>query len=406
MKENKKILDSIRPVWAEIDLNCLENNIKEARRLTGEKVQICAALKANAYGHGAVKAAKVFLENGIERFSVAILDEAIELRKAGIEAPILILGYTEPKQSDRVAIYDITQTIFSFDAAKALSDASLKLNKKSKIHIKIDTGMGRLGFNCQSNQEDPIAMEKIIDEIKIIDALPGIDVEGIFTHFSTADEPDKSYTMMQFRLFQELIRNLEQQGIIIPMKHCANSAAVYDFPETHLDMVRPGILLYCMPKLPGEHRIQIHPKQVMNLKTRIIQVKELREGDSVGYGRSFIAEKSVKIATLPIGYEDGYNRQLSNGRGEVLIKGKRAPITGRICMDQCMVDITGIDDVCVGDEAVLFGAQGEDFISVDEIADKLNTISYEVICSISVRVPRVYYKNGKIIDYTNYLLSR
>jgi len=388
-----KDLRQIRPAYAEINLDNLAHNMREVRRLAGENAQVMAVIKADGYGHGSTKIAQTLLDNGADRLAVAVLDEAIELRHAGFKVPIFVLGYTQPERAEEVVKHDLEQSVYSLEAAEALSRYAAAQNKTALVHIKVDTGMGRIGL--QANAE-------AVEIIKSIHALPGIKIKGIFTHFAVADEVDKSYTQMQFDKFKWIYTELEKQGIQIDIKHCGNSATIIDLPDMHLNMVRAGIMLYGLAPSTDVMLNKLELKQVMSLKVRITHVKEIEAGQSVSYGRRFIAEKTSKIASLPIGYADGYTRLLS-GKAEALIKGKRVPVVGRICMDQCMIDVTGIEDVKVGDEVVLFGQQGSGFISIDEIAEKLGTINYEVVCMISRRVPRVYTQNGEVVEVLNYL---
>lgn len=386
-------LREIRPAYAEVNLDNLAHNIREVRRLAAKGSQVMAVIKADGYGHGSTKIAQTLLENGADRLAVAVLDEAIELRKAGIKAPVFVLGYTQPERAEEVVNYDLEQSVYSLEAASALSKAAQAQGKTVPVHIKVDTGMGRIGLQVN---------EQAVETIKTIHALPGVMVKGLFTHFAVADEVDKSYTQMQFERFGWICSQLEAQGINIEIKHCGNSATIIDLPDMHLNMVRAGIMLYGLAPSPDVMLNKLELKQVMSLKVRISHVKEIETGQSVSYGRKFIAEKKSKIASLPIGYADGYTRLLS-GKAEALVKGQRVPVVGRICMDQCMIDVTGIEDVKVGDEVVLFGQQGDGFISIDEIAEKLGTINYEVVCMISRRVPRVYVKNGEVVEVLNYL---
>ncbi|OGO78486.1 MAG: alanine racemase [Clostridiales bacterium GWB2_37_7] len=388
-----KDLRQIRPAYAEINLDHLAHNIREVKRLAGKESQVMAVIKADGYGHGSAKIAQTLLDNGADRLAVAVLDEAIELRQAGFKVPIFVLGYTQPERAEEVVKYDLEQSVYSFEAAEALSKIAVDQNKTVLIHIKIDTGMGRIGLQ---------ANEGAVKVIKGINALPGLMIKGIFTHFAAADEVDKSYTHMQFEKFKWICHELEAQGINIEIKHCGNSAAIIDLPDMHLNMVRAGIMLYGLAPSPDVMLGKLELREVMSLKVRISHVKEIDAGQSVSYGRKFTANQKSKIASLPIGYADGYTRLLS-GKSEALLKGKRVPIVGRICMDQCMIDVTGIEDVKVGDEVVLFGQQGDGFISIDEIAEKLGTINYEIVCMISRRVPRVYVKNGEVVEVLNYL---
>jgi len=384
-------LNRIRSVWAEINLDNLAHNMREIRRLTDKNAMVTAVIKADGYGHGAKHIVETLLENGADRFAVAVLDEALDLRGFGIGKPILIMGYTQPERAREVVENDIEQAVYTYEVAKAISDESVKQNKKAKIHIKIDTGMGRIGLRPE---------EKVVDFVKKISKLPNIIIEGIFTHFAIADDADKDYTYKQFEKFNWTINKLKEAGIKINIRHCANSATIIDLPDMHLDMVRAGIILYGLAPSFDVMLDRIDLKQVMSLKACISHVKEIEADESVSYGRKYIAAKKSKIASLPLGYADGYTRMLS-GKAEALVKGVRVPIAGRICMDQCMIDVTGIDDVNVGDEVVLFGEQMGAFISIDELAEKLDTINYEIVCMISKRVPRVYTKNGKVVNIVN-----
>jgi len=373
----------VRPAWLEINLGNLAWNIKCIRETTDANAMICASVKSNAYGHGAVQAAGVLLANGADRLSVAILDEALELRGAGFNTPILILGSMEKDGAGEIVANNITQTINSFEEAKALSDEALRQNKKAAIHIKADTGMGRLGFVF----DNPVVYDEIID----ISSLPGVYIEGLFTHFASSDESDVSYTDLQLCRFESVINELYRRGLHIPLKHSSNSAAIAGFRKAHLNMVRPGIALYGgAGALPGPHHIDMALRRVMSLRTKIALIKTVPAGASISYGRRFVAGRESRIATLPLGYSDGYNRGLSCGVGEVLVRGKRAPVAGTVCMDMFMADVTGIGGACAGDEAVLFGRQGADEITLEEISDKLDTIPYEIMCAISRRIPRVY----------------
>ena len=388
-------LDEVRPVWAEIDLDNLAHNMREVRKNTKEDSLVTAVVKADAYGHGAIKSAETFLNNGADRLAVATLSEAIELRKANIEVPILILGYTPKGQYPLVIKWDITQTIFDYESARILSEEAAKLGKDAIIHIKIDSGMGRIGF---------LPNDKSIEEIIKISKLPNLNMEGIFTHFATADEKDKSYTRLQYNRYMEVIEKLEKAEIHIPIKHISNSASIIDFEEYDLDMVRGGIMIYGLWPSDEVNKEKIDLKPAMTLKAKISNVKQVPKDTGISYGQIFVTERKSKIATIPIGYADGLTRLLST-KGEVFVKGRRAPIVGRICMDQCMIDVTDIDDIVVGDEVVLFGYGEEAYPHVDEIANKLNTINYEIVCMVGRRVPRVYIQNGKIVEVKDYLLD-
>ncbi len=387
-------VDYIRPVWAEINLDNLAYNMRKVRERVGKEALVMAVVKANAYGHGSIKAAETFLNNGADRLAVAILREALELRRANINAPILVLGYTPKCQYHNVVKYDIIQTIWDYESAKILSDTAVQLNKKAIIHIKIDSGMGRIGFSSK---------EKAIEEITNISNLPNLYIEGIYTHFATADEKDKSYSRKQYEYFMEIIEALEQRNISIPIKHVSNSAAIIDLPEYNLNMVRPGIMLYGLYPSDEVEKERVDLRPAMALKAMISHIKEVPNGTGISYGRIFITKRQSKIATLPIGYADGFPRLLTS-KGEAFLKGKRVPVVGKICMDQCMIDITDLDDVKIGDEVTLFGYE-EGVPHVDEIADKLSTINYEIVSTVGRRVPRIYVKNGEIIDIEDYLLG-
>lgn len=388
-------LKDSRPVWAEINLNHLAHNIKEVRRLVGRDVVITAVVKADAYGHGALLSAKTLLDNGGDRLAVATLSEAMELRKAGIKAEILILGYTPSYQSNSIIENGITQTIYNLQGAKALSDEAKKLGKTAKIHLKIDTGMGRLGFLSQE-----VSIKKIIEIIN----LPNIYVEGIFSHFAKADEKDKDFSIQQYERFIRVINDLKKADIEIPIKHIANSASIIDMPEYNLDMVRAGIMLYGLYPSDEVNKGRVELKPVMTLKATISNIKTVPKGVGISYGHKFVTDKTYKIGTLPIGYADGFTRLLTS-KGEVSIKGKRVPIIGSICMDQCMVDASDFEDVNVGDEVILFGDGSMNEPIADELASSLGTVNYEIVCMISRRVPRVYIKDNRIVCIKDYLSS-
>lgn len=386
-------LEDLRPVWAEINLDHLAHNIKEVRRLVGREAIVTAVVKADAYGHGAVLVANTILDNGGDRLAVATLSEAMELRKAGIKAETLILGHTPIYQSKRIIENGLTQTIYNLQDAKVLSDNAKGLKMTAKIHLKIDTGMGRLGF---------LPDKASIDEIKEIFKLPNIYVEGIFSHFAKADEKDKSYSVLQYEKFNWIISELKKVGIEIPIKHIANSASIIDLPEYNLDMVRAGIMLYGLYPSHEVNKSIVKLKPAMTLKTRISNVKTVSEGVGIGYGHKFVTDKTSKIGTLPIGYADGYTRLLTK-KAEVSVKGKRTPIIGSICMDQCMIDISSFEGINIGDEVILFGDGSMNEPTADELANSLGTVNYEIVCMVSRRVPRVYIKNEEIVYIKDYL---
>lgn len=388
-------LKKIRSAWAEVDLDALAHNMREVKRLAQKDALVTAVIKADGYGHGAKKIAQTLLDNGADRFAIAVLDEGIELRRAGFTVPILVLGYTDKERAEEVVSYGLEQAVYSWDLAEGLSKEAARQGKIAKIHIKVDTGMGRIGL--QPNSDSVLLIKKI-------NQLPNIAIEGIFTHFAVADAVDKTYTEGQYEKFNWICRELELGNVKINVRHCGNSATIIDLPDMHMNMVRAGIMLYGLKPSDEVMLGKLELKQVMSLKVRIAHVKEIEAGQSVSYGRKFIAEKKSRIASLPIGYADGYTRMLS-GKAEALIKGRRVPVVGRICMDQCMIDVSGIDDVKVGDEVVLFGKQGDGFIHIDELAEKLGTINYEIVCMINKRVPRVYIKDGRVVDIMNYIIG-
>lgn len=388
-------LSQMRPAWAEININALIHNMKEIRRVTSPNASIMAVVKANAYSHGTAQIAPYLLENGADRLAVAFLDEALELREEGVTAPILILGYTEPQHAEKLIRYDFSQMVFSYELAKALSDEAGRQGKLARIHIKIDTGMGRIGF---------LPTEESLEDICRILALPHILFEGLCSHFATADEADKSYAHTQLARYNFMKDALAERGFVPTFYHIANSAAIIDMPEAHFDMVRPGIIMFGIYPSEDVHKEVIHLMPTLSLKAHIVYIKTLPADSSVSYGRKYTTNSVRRIATLPIGYEDGYTRLYSN-KAHVLVHGKRAPIVGSICMDQCMIDVTDIPEASVGDEVVLIGQQGEDAITPEELASHMGTISYEVLCMIGRRIPRVYIDNGQIIDAASDLID-
>ncbi|SHI09214.1 alanine racemase [Sporanaerobacter acetigenes] len=390
-----KGLEDIRPAWAEIDLDNLAHNMREVRRIVREDISVMAVVKANAYGHGSIETSKVFLKNGACYLAVATLGEAIELRRAGINAPILILGYIKNSQYHIAVEEDITETIYNMESAKFLSDAAVKLKRKAKVHIKIDSGMGRIGFRPD---------EKSIEEIVNIAKLPNLEVEGIFTHFAKADELDKTFTIEQYEKFQWTIKELGNKGLNIPIKHASNSAAIIDLPEYNLNMVRGGIMLYGLYPSDEVIKEKVKLKPAMTLKAEISNIKVVPKGTGISYGQIFVTERESKIATIPIGYADGFTRLLTS-KSEVAIKGQRAPVVGKICMDQSMIDVTDVENVHIGDEVILFGDGSFGSPHIDEVAKTLGTISYEVLCMVGRRVPRVYVKDKEIVKIVDYLLD-
>lgn len=365
-------------VSAKISKAALLKNIAEVRKNVPEKTLVMPVIKADAYGHNANFVSTV-LEPYADYFAVAIIEEALSLRKNAITKPIMLLGYTSPDYFEEAIKNNITVTVFTLDAAKQLSEAALKLNMTATVHIAVDTGMGRIGFICT---------EESVSDIKKISKLPNINLEGIFTHFAAADEKDRAFTNLQAERFSRFVNKLGEEGVNIPIKHCSNSAAIIGYPNLTFNMVRMGIITYGLYPSDEVDRAKILLTPVMTLETKVVHIKNIAKGDSVSYGRTFTADKEMTVATIPIGYADGYPRLLSN-KGRVLVQGKYAPILGRICMDQFMIDVTGIENVRVGDTVTLIGTQGENGISADEIAKLSQTINYEITCGISKRVPRL-----------------
>jgi len=368
---------SDRPTAAVIDLNALDHNFKEAvTRVDGQK--ILAVVKAGAYGHGAVEISRRLLTLGADMLGVALVEEGRELRASGIDAPILVMGALFPEQAEAAVALRLMPVVFDRAQAQALSRAARNKGTTIKVHVKIDTGMGRIG----------IAPESAVDFIAELKSLAGIEVQGLMTHFADADLQNKQFASFQMDRFEALLKALDARGIVIPVRHAANSAAVIDLRRALFTMVRPGLMLYGYNPLEvGMHGAGLQP--VLSLATRIAFLKNVPPGVPLSYGRTFVTQRDSIIATLPIGYADGYSRALSN-RGEALVRGRRVPVAGRVCMDMCMIDVTDVPDVRVGDAVVLIGSQGNERITADDIAAKTGTIAYEVLCGISSRVPRIY----------------
>jgi alanine racemase len=367
-----------RPTQALIDLSAIEHNLGMVRAAVGPEVKILAVVKADAYGHGMIEVARVVRASGAEWLGVGSVWEGKRLRDASIGGPILVLGPTAPRESPLLIRYGLSQVISSPELAEALSAEARRKKTEAGVHLKIDSGMGRLG----------VRPEESLDFCQFLSRLPGLRLEGLMTHFATADFQDKGYARHQLGRFQEIADLLQAKGFQFPLRHAANSAAIIDLPESHLDLVRPGIMLYgCYPSPAVSHSLPLRP--ALTFRTEVGDLKSLRPGESVSYGRSFVASRSTQIAVLPVGYADGYDRGLSN-RSHVILRGQQAPVIGTICMDMTAVDVTDILDVGKGDEVVLFGRQGDVEISAEDIASLLGTIPYEVLCSIGGRVERVY----------------
>ena len=392
----------IRRTWAEINLDNIKHNYNLIRKKASPKAKICCVIKADGYGHGAVQLAKLYEELGADWFAVSNIEEALELRQSKISLPILILGYTPAECAVLLAQNNIAQACYSLEYAKGLSDCAKRNNVTVNIHLKLDTGMSRIGLMCQSFQRDC----KSIDTAEKICRLSNLHPQGVFTHFAVSDEADdgRNFTMQQFNCFMHTIEQLEKRGIRFEIRHCANSGAIIDYPETHLDMVRAGIILYGLsPSCKLKGKLDLIP--AMELKSVVSLVKEIEEGSTVSYGRTYTASKRLKAITVPVGYADGYIRAIGK-EGYVTVHGKKAKILGRICMDQLIADAAEIDNVKMNDEVLLFGNGKNGHIpTADDIAKWTDTINYEVVCLVSKRVARVYLQNGKEVGTVDHLLK-
>lgn len=370
----------------EIDLSALGYNLEQVRQRVGEAPKILAVVKADAYGHGAVQVSCELLSAGADMLGVATATEGIRLREAGVTAPILLFLGMVDSNPKRLIHYDLTPVIYEFPSALALDEAARQAGKRVKIHVKLDTGMGRLGFSWEEGLE---SVRRLMD-------LGSLEIEGLLTHFAEADAKDKGFTKLQLSRFEGVIAGLKRQGIDIPLLHAANSAAIIDFLPACFNLVRPGIMLYGV--MPDESlRPKMSLKPVMRLKTRIIQLKKVPAGTSISYGRSYVTSQETAIATIPIGYAAGYSRALSN-RGQVLIGGVRAPVVGRVCMDMSLVDVTHLPDIKVGDSVLVWGEDDSETLPVEEVAGWAGTIAYELLCLAGCRLPRTYYSSAKKIS--------
>ncbi len=375
--------EAIRPVWAEINLSNADYNIKKIREKVGPDKEIIGVIKADGYGHGSVKMAEVLRENGVKTFAVATLQECIVLREAGAMEDIIMLGLTPDMYADTIVKYNITPVVNSAANAKAISDAAESHGVEVSGLVAIDTGMGRIGYLTDD--------EEAISDIKKIEALPNFSIKGLFSHFATADAADKTFAKLQEERYNSFVKKLEEAGVNIPMKTFANSASIMEIPSVYFDAVRPGIILYgCYPSDEVDKN-ELSIKPVMSVKANIVHIKEVPEGFSCGYGRKFIAERPSVIGTIALGYADGYPRPYSS-QAKVIVNGQFAPIAGNICMDQCMIDLTDVPNVKVGDEVIIMGSDGKNTILADDIANATGTINYEILCAFGQRLPKVYVK--------------
>jgi len=376
----------LRPTWAEINLDNISHNLEQYRRALGSQVNIMAVVKADGYGHGAVEVARTALNAGASQLAVAFLEEGIELRRAGIQAPILLLGYTDPALASSLYEYSLTPTVFDLEVARGLSRWAADRGHTLPVHIKVDTGMGRIG----------VLAPEALDFITAVSRLPGLRLEGLLTHLAAADEEDDGgYTHRQIRVFAELVEACREKGIRFSYYHAANSAAAIMHPDARFNLVRIGLSLYGYYPAPWLAAGPVKLRPALSFKSRIIFIKEVPPGTAISYGCTYRTRTRSLIATVPVGYGDGYSRSLSN-RGQVLVRGRRAPVVGRVCMDHLMIDVSGIEGVQRGDEVVLYGRQAEEAIPVEEVAGLLGTISYELICSLDKRVPRLYIQGGRL----------
>ena len=376
--------------WAEIDLDAVEFNVRAFKRHVGERVEVFAVVKANAYGHGTIPVARAALEGGATRLAVHRAIEGVELRCAalGVTAPILVMGYTPPSGAAMVVRHNLTPSLMTREFAEAVSAEASRAGKVIPVHVKVDTGMSRYG----------LMPGEVVDFCRAVSTLPGIRLEGLFTHFATADAASLTHTVWQLETFRRVMAAVESAGIHIPLRHAANSAATMKLTDAHLDAVRPGIALYGMnPSDEWPPTFEIRP--ALTLKSRVSRVRVLPPGAGISYGRTFVTDREMPAALVPLGYGDGYHRALSN-RGSVLIRGQRAPIRGRVCMDQFVVDITGIKDVQQDDEVVIVGRQGQAEMRAEEVAQLAGTINYEVTTSILPRVARAYRRGGQVVGVT------
>ena len=385
--------ETLRQVWAEIDMSAFDHNVKQIKGQM-KCPNMIGVIKANGYGHGATECAKVLKFNGVDHFAVATLEEGINLREDGIEGSIVILGLTPAECVDTVIEYDLTPVVMHYDYVKALSDEVMKEGAEpAKCLFALDTGMGRIGFRVFTDEE----RDEAVEAFKKFSELPGIDLRGVITHFSTADEEQREYTGMQIENYKAFMEKLNAAGFD-PKKICANSASIMVYPEIHFDACRPGIILYGLAPSGYLKGKVLDLKPVMTVKAEIVNLKTVPAGTSVSYGRKFTStEEETKIATIGIGYADGYSR-LNGGKISVLVGGIKCPVVGNICMDQCMIDVSAVPDVRLGDEVVILGKQGDEEISADDLAAINGTINYEITCCFDLRIPKVYvnYPKGMI----------
>ena len=379
-------------VKACIDLDAIQKNIHNLKQITDKKSKFMAVVKADAYGHGAVQVAKTAVEAGADWLGLARLNKVAEIRQAGIKVPILVFGYIHPSQAAMINDLDLVATVYDFEMAKALSSKAILLNRPVKVHLKVDTGMGRVGMVIGRNNKslaDKTARKQVLKEIEKIIKLPGIDFNGIYTHFAAADHKDRTYTDLQIELFTSLLDDLKKKKIEFEICHAANSAGIIEFPESHFDMVRAGISIYGLYPSSEVDKSKVKLAPAMTLTSIVTSVRKVAKGFYVSYGMTHETQKATRLASVPVGYADGFSRRFSSN-SFMLVKGHRAPVVGRICMDQTMIDVGNIPNVKTGDEVVLIGSQGNETIGADELAARINTINYEIVSALTFRVKRIY----------------
>ncbi len=386
-------VDKYYRVYAGINLDNIYINMKELSDNTAEGTQMVAVIKTDGYGFGAVPVAKT-IDELVSAYAVATIDEALNLRRHNITKPIYILGFIYEHRVKDAILNDVRMSVFSYDMAEYISKTAIELGKTAYIHIKVDTGMSRIGF---------MVNEEATDTIEKISKLDNIDIEGIFTHFAASDSADKTMANNQLKMFTDFVDSLSKRGVDIKLVHCSNSAGIIDMPAANMTEVRAGIALYGMYPSDEVNKKAVALRPALELKSHVIFVKTLPEGTGISYGSTYVTDKETKVATIPVGYGDGYPRNLSN-KGYVLIQGKKCPILGRVCMDQFMVDVTGMD-VKEGDVATLIGRDGNEYISVEELAELAGTFNYEFVCDLGKRIPRVYYRDGKIVCMKDYFID-
>lgn len=386
---------SARPAWVEINLDHIIHNVEQFKALLAPGTKIMAVVKADGYGHGAAVVGKTALTAGVDSLAVAFVEEGIYLRRAGIEAPILLLGYTDPVQFATLTEYNLIPTVFDYQTAAEFSKMADAEGTTLTLHLKVDTGMGRVG----------LLPEEAVAEILRITALPALKVEGLFTHFSSAEEEDQHYTAGQLKLFDQIIKQLKEKGVTFPLIHAANSAAAIKNPSARYNLIRLGLALYGHYPAPNLQKSAVTLQPAMTFKSRVVMVKKLPPGSCISYNCIYRTAAEELIATVPVGYADGYSRLLSN-QGQVLIRGLRAPVVGRICMDHLMVNVTHIPGTRRGDEVVLYGRQGEEELPVEEAASLIGSVNYELLCAVDKRVSRFYYKDKQLTAIHDFIEDR